>query len=96
MFRQESYQGVMRLVIHFSLHNTLAPSSSTPSSHSLRTLNIQARIDLNPHARHTRILRQHHVRIRAVLQIRLVLEHRRIFETLNALGRELVALSPHC
>lgn len=59
---------------------------------SLRSLNIQPRIDLNPHPCHTRILRQHNKRIRAILQVCLTLQHRCVFDLLDTLERVLVAL----
>lgn len=58
----------------------------------LGTLNIHPRINLNPHPCHTRILRQHDIRIYTILQICLMLEHRRILDVLDAFRRVFVAL----
>jgi hypothetical protein len=60
-----------------------------------RALHSQPSIDLDPHPRHTRVLRQHHKRIHTVLQVRLVLEHRRVLDLLDAFRRVLVALPSH-
>jgi hypothetical protein len=39
----------------------------------LATLNVETSVDLDPHPRHTRVLRQHDERIRAILKISLML-----------------------
>ena len=71
-------------------HDTQLVSIDALSS---STLHVQSGVDLNLHTRHTRVPRQHNVCIRAILQIRLVLEHRRVLGSLNAFGRVLIALA---
>jgi hypothetical protein len=80
-------------------HRALITSMSTRTCHPkmqflrLRSLHIQPRIDLDPHTRHTRILRQHHKRIHAVIQEGLMLQHRTILHLLDPLLRVLQPLS---
>jgi hypothetical protein len=65
-----------------------------PEREVLCTLHVKSRIDLDPRTCHTRVLRQHDERIRAVLEIRLMLERRRILRPLNLLIRVPPTLRP--
>jgi hypothetical protein len=75
---------------HTIPHFSLPPSFTTRSSS--RSLHVQPSIHLNPHSRHTRVLRQHDERIYTIVQEYFVFERCCVFDGLDALRRVFEAL----